>query len=154
MNYFPRLAPLTPQIWGQGSQPIGTYCFTSPKTLDRAPRSSDRVYLQPAHRQADIVPTMIAGVSWECSRENANPGRAARRLSMSQFMFLLVAISLLAALPGAVDRAHAAETPAGREYYELRLYHFKDAAQQQRYEEFLRDALIPALNRAGSTPVG
>jgi len=73
---------------------------------------------------------------------------------MSRFTFLLAAISLLTALPGAVGTAHAAAALVVREYYELRLYHFNDAAQQQRYEEFLRDALIPALNRAGCAPVG
>lgn len=43
---------------------------------------------------------------------------------------------------------------AGREYYELRTYHFKNKAQQQRVETYLKDALLPALHRLGIKKVG
>jgi len=41
-----------------------------------------------------------------------------------------------------------------REYYELRQYHVQSGRQQKITDAFLRDALVPALNRLGITPVG
>jgi hypothetical protein len=41
-----------------------------------------------------------------------------------------------------------------REYYELRQYHVQAGRQQKITDAFLRDALVPALNRLGITPVG
>ncbi|HET6386739.1 MAG TPA: NIPSNAP family protein [Armatimonadota bacterium] len=67
---------------------------------------------------------------------------------------IIVVTALLAVVPTAVASAQASETTAPRQYYELRTYHFDTAVQQQRYEGYLRDALIPALNRAGLTPIG
>lgn len=50
----------------------------------------------------------------------------------------------------------AAETIArpDREFYELRLYHLRRGPMQRRFDEFYRDAAIPAMNRAGISPVG
>src|SRR5690349_2845996 len=50
----------------------------------------------------------------------------------------------------------AAETaPAGaREFYELRLYHLRRGPMQKRFDDFYRNAAIPAMNRAGISPVG
>jgi hypothetical protein len=56
--------------------------------------------------------------------------------------------------------ARAADQPAGsggaaaRQYFELRTYHFASAEKQAAFERFLKDAAIPAFNRAGVEPVG
>jgi hypothetical protein len=42
----------------------------------------------------------------------------------------------------------------GREYYELRQYHVQSGRQQKLTDAFLKDALVPALNRLGIAPVG
>jgi hypothetical protein len=41
-----------------------------------------------------------------------------------------------------------------REYYELRRYHLQSGPQRKLADGFFRDALIPALNRMGISPVG
>jgi hypothetical protein len=48
--------------------------------------------------------------------------------------------------------AHA-KTPA-RYYYQIKVYHLATAAQQQRVEQFLQSAYLPALHRAGIKKVG
>lgn len=52
--------------------------------------------------------------------------------------------------------ANAAEPAAApaREYYELRLYHLRTGAKQKIMDDYLREALIPALGRIGVGPVG
>jgi len=45
-------------------------------------------------------------------------------------------------------------SPAGRECYELRLYRLRIGPKQKTFDEFFRQAAIPALNRAGISPVG
>lgn len=50
-------------------------------------------------------------------------------------------------------RLTAAETQA-RELYELRLYHLRRGPMQKRFDDFMRQAAIPALNRAGVPNVG
>ena len=49
-----------------------------------------------------------------------------------------------------------AQTASGheRQYYELRRYHLQAGPQTKQLESYLADALIPALNRLGITPVG
>lgn len=42
----------------------------------------------------------------------------------------------------------------GREFYELRIYHLNNKAQQERVEKFLQDALLPALHRVGINRTG
>ncbi|MBI3874972.1 MAG: NIPSNAP family protein [Verrucomicrobia bacterium] len=50
---------------------------------------------------------------------------------------------------------NAAEPPkAAREFYELRLYHLRRGPMQKRFDDFFRDASIPAMNRAGLGPIG
>jgi len=56
-------------------------------------------------------------------------------------------------LAGAFDAA-AADAPTAREYYELRLYHLRRGPKQKLFDDFYKDAAIPALNRAGVGPVG
>jgi hypothetical protein len=41
-----------------------------------------------------------------------------------------------------------------REFYELRTYHLRRGPMQKRFDDFFRDAAIPAMNRAGISPVG
>jgi hypothetical protein len=66
-----------------------------------------------------------------------------------------LAASTLAAIGMAGSRtSDAAEEPSGRQYFELRTYHFASAHKQQAYEQFLAEAGIPACNRAGVEPVG
>jgi hypothetical protein len=52
--------------------------------------------------------------------------------------------------------AAAADSPdaPAREFYELRLYHLRRGPMQQRFDDFYRNAAIPAMNRAGISPVG
>ncbi len=50
----------------------------------------------------------------------------------------------------------AAEPPAGAagEFYELRLYHLRRGPMQRRFDDYMHETAIPALNRLGVTPVG
>lgn len=50
--------------------------------------------------------------------------------------------------------AAAADAPANKHLIELRTYHFKSPQKRQAYEQFLAEAAIPALGRAGVGPVG
>lgn len=72
-----------------------------------------------------------------------------------EFLRNALTVSALAAVtaPGLV---HAAEEggAAAREYYELRAYRLKSGAQNSALDAYLQQALIPALNRLGSKPVG
>lgn len=51
-------------------------------------------------------------------------------------------------------RAQQGAAPAARQYFELRTYHFATAEKQSAFESFLKDAAVPACNRAGVEPVG
>jgi hypothetical protein len=51
-------------------------------------------------------------------------------------------------------RGQEAAERKGREYYELRRYHLRAGPQEKLTDEFLRQALVPALNRLGISPVG
>jgi hypothetical protein len=64
--------------------------------------------------------------------------------------------SSLAASALAVAGKSRAEAPAGapREYYELRKYFMQSGPQAKLTEDYLSQALIPALNRLGLSPVG
>ena len=51
--------------------------------------------------------------------------------------------------------ANAAEPPSGaREFYELRRYQLRRGPMMKRFDDFYREAAIPAMNRAGIGPVG
>lgn len=60
------------------------------------------------------------------------------------------------AAAGGMGRASAAEAEggSGRDYYELRTYHLDTEAQVAGLDAFLKKAAVPALNRAGVSPVG
>ena len=55
---------------------------------------------------------------------------------------------LVAAEPAASSRA------SGQEFYELRFYRLRRGPMQKRFDDFYRDAALPAINRAGINPVG
>lgn len=62
------------------------------------------------------------------------------------------AIASVAAL---TSKSLAADAPkAAREYYELRLYHLRRGPMQKRFDDFYKNAAIPAMNRAGIEKVG
>ena len=71
-----------------------------------------------------------------------------------------IAASLAASCArGATALAAEAEAPAtgpagGRDLYELRLYHLRRGPMQKRADDYFRDALVPALRRLGTGPVG
>lgn len=48
----------------------------------------------------------------------------------------------------------AGKKAPARQYYQIKIYHLKSAAQEQRVESFLKDAFLPALHRAGIPKVG
>jgi hypothetical protein len=50
--------------------------------------------------------------------------------------------------------AHAADSPRGRQYYEIRTYSFDNPKQQKRVDDYWRGAAIPAFNRAGAKTIG
>ena len=44
--------------------------------------------------------------------------------------------------------------PPKQEYYEIRIYQLSSPEQEQRMDAYLKDALVPALHRAGMSKVG
>jgi hypothetical protein len=55
---------------------------------------------------------------------------------------------VLLALLGAVASNDAvAQKNSDREYYELKVYHFKDTAQEKALNTYFQFALLPALHR-------
>jgi hypothetical protein len=69
------------------------------------------------------------------------------------------AAALSAATLGIPERAASKQNPEPakekeRQYYELRQYHVQSGRQQKITDAFLREALVPALNRLGISPVG
>ena len=66
----------------------------------------------------------------------------------------LAASALTAAAPGGALEAAQSATGKGREFYQLRQYHFHNGPQKKLCDDFFRDALIPALARQGIGPVG
>lgn len=50
--------------------------------------------------------------------------------------------------------ADSAAAPPAREYYELRRYHLRRGPNQKRFDDYVRDAAIPAMNRLGLGPIG
>ena len=60
----------------------------------------------------------------------------------------------LAASAAAFSRSAEAQTPASREYYQLRRYQLQSGPQTKLAESYFNDALIPAVTRMGMGPVG
>ncbi|GAB2530017.1 NIPSNAP family protein [Spirosoma aerophilum] len=64
-------------------------------------------------------------------------------------------ISLLCLFVLLQSAASFAFTPmASREFYELKVYHYKTADQEQKLDDFLQKAYLPALHRMGIAKVG
>ena len=60
-----------------------------------------------------------------------------------------------AALATTAAGAFAAEAnPTGREYYEWRRYHLRRGPKQRVFENYLREAWLPAMGRLGIGPIG
>jgi hypothetical protein len=82
---------------------------------------------------------------------------------MNRRKFLTASATTAAALTLTTRNASAKNSSAvansspdakSREYYELRQYFAQSGRQQKLTDAFLRDALVPAANRAGINPVG
>src|SRR6202049_878360 len=80
------------------------------------------------------------------------------RTSMERRKFLassLAASALAVTTPGSyAEAAQGATQGKGREFYQLRRYHLNSGPQRKLCDDFLRDALVPALNRLAISPVG
>lgn len=63
----------------------------------------------------------------------------------------ILACLLLAAKPAASQPEQA---KSDRQLYQIRIYHFDTAEQQQRTDAFLENAFLPALHQAGISKVG
>lgn len=70
------------------------------------------------------------------------------------FLKSSVTVASAAAVSSSFTGAAAEPARGPREFYELRLYHLRRGPMQKRFETFYRDAAIPAMNRAGISPVG
>ena len=62
----------------------------------------------------------------------------------------LIALFLTLSLTGIVADAFA----ASRDFYQIKIYHLKNAEQEQRVDDYLKNAYLPALHRAGIAKVG
>ena len=74
-----------------------------------------------------------------------------------EFLKASMAVSTIVGLSGAEAVARPGSEPGllrPREYYELRTYHLKSSASRPLLDGYLSKALIPALNRLHSKPVG
>jgi len=68
--------------------------------------------------------------------------------------FLASSLGASALAYNASSRVAQAAGFNGREFYELRRYHLTMGPQRKLAESYLREALVPALNRLGIRPVG
>jgi hypothetical protein len=71
------------------------------------------------------------------------------------FLGSSLAAALAVTRPAAyLQGAESSTESKGREFYQLRRYYLSNGGQTKLCDVFLRDALVPALNRLGITPVG
>lgn len=83
-----------------------------------------------------------------------NPSlRLENRLKRRQFLTSSLATSAFA-LAAKTSKAESTSAATPREYYELRQYHLRSGSQTKLTDAYASDALIPALNRLGISPVG
>lgn len=73
-------------------------------------------------------------------------------MNRRQFLSTSVATASLASLPLAARAAESAA--ANREVYELRKYQLRRGPMQRVFEDYVRNAAIPAMNRLGIGPIG
>lgn len=74
-------------------------------------------------------------------------------LKRRQFLTSSLAASAFA-LAAKTSGAESMSDATPREYYELRQYHMQDGPQTKLTDTYISEALIPALNRLGISPVG
>jgi NIPSNAP len=71
-----------------------------------------------------------------------------KRLShYCKFFFLLLSLSF-------VITAKANTNKAKPEFYQIKIYHFKDSVQEKMMDAYLQNALLPALHKAGVNKIG
>jgi NIPSNAP len=73
-------------------------------------------------------------------------------LQRRHFLTSSLAAAAVAFTPG--DSPAEAPASKAREYYELRKYQLQQGPQAKLLQSYLADALIPALNRLGFSPIG
>ena len=73
---------------------------------------------------------------------------------MQRRHFLTSSLAAAAAALTPVDTQAQAPGTKAREYYELRKYQLQSGPQTKLLQSYLADALIPALNRLGFSPIG
>ena len=72
-----------------------------------------------------------------------------------EFLKSSLTAASVAGLASALETSAAGQgTGTTREFYELRLYHLRRGPKQKLFDDFYREASIPAMNRAGIGPVG
>ena len=72
-----------------------------------------------------------------------------------EFLKASLAATSVAGLTSALETSAAEKGEKfSREFYELRLYHLRRGPKQQVFDDFYREASIPAMNRAGIGPIG
>src|SRR6185295_2376322 len=71
-----------------------------------------------------------------------------------EFLKSSAAAASVAAMSPLLSANAAEASKSAREFYELRLYHLRRGPMTKRFDDFCRDAAIPAMNRAGIAPVG
>jgi len=72
-----------------------------------------------------------------------------------EFLKSSLAATSVAGLASVLKTSAAEQSAkAQREFYELRLYHLRRGPKQKLFDDFYREASIPAMNRAGIGPVG
>jgi hypothetical protein len=75
-------------------------------------------------------------------------------LPRRRFLASSLAASALALKAAAPVNAQQPAQASAREYYELRKFHLESGPQQKLTNAYLEQALIPAVNRLGISPVG
>lgn len=72
-----------------------------------------------------------------------------------EFLKSSLAATSVAGLTSGLETSAAEKVEyASREYYELRLYHLRRGPKQKQFDDFYREAALPAMNRAGIGPIG
>jgi hypothetical protein len=70
------------------------------------------------------------------------------------FLRTALAASGAASLTQNLTSAAESSDKPMREFYELRLYHLRRGPKQKLFDDFYRNAAIPAMNRIGLNPIG
>ncbi len=73
---------------------------------------------------------------------------------MERRRFLTSAVGAAGMALGAAAPEDAQQAGGAREYYELRQYKMESGPQQKLTDAYVAEALIPALNKMGISPVG